>query len=288
MFGWIRGGNMIIQVAPHVAPASRITPRIGRWRCAIRSDWAHAVMPGWPLALPGEIVATPVVADLLGDGHSEVVVPCEARDDQVDYVNPHPNPEPLLFAFRADGSVLPGWPIRLSRNRRDRPWGGVGQQPVGVSQRRSRLDCHRHPPAQGVCHRRRPLGAWRRRCRRHGRRAHRRSPRLRAIDPLAGNLAVDSDGNPIGGFGWPALDGDIAPASATPMATGIWKCLNCTTATATGPIPCSSATMPPGMRFPVGPSPCPWTPASPRHGRYRRQRNHVHRRRLRAHHFRLA
>src|SRR4051812_18958335 len=41
---------------------------------ASTKDFPYAT--GWPVALPGAIVGTPVVADVEGDGNLVVVVPC--------------------------------------------------------------------------------------------------------------------------------------------------------------------------------------------------------------------
>lgn len=67
-----------------------------------------AMRPGWPRRFPGwpqpiYPVGAPGVGDLDGDGVDEVVV-CVVSGAS-------PNRTVLLFAIRADGSDLPGWPI---------------------------------------------------------------------------------------------------------------------------------------------------------------------------------
>jgi hypothetical protein len=88
--------------------------------------------PGWPMALPGQITGTPVVADLLGDGKLEVVVPCMYRNKSINMRHPRPNPTPLLFAFHADGAPLDGWPVAIGGPRRPGnglSWGGWSSSP---------------------------------------------------------------------------------------------------------------------------------------------------------------
>jgi hypothetical protein len=61
--------------------------------------------PGWPQYSPGGFFSSPAAGDLDGDGRLEVVVGSEAGK---------------LFAWRADGATLPGWPVDL----RHRIWSG--------------------------------------------------------------------------------------------------------------------------------------------------------------------
>jgi hypothetical protein len=74
--------------------------------------------PGWPVQLPGTVISTPVVADLLGDGHLEVIVACRAVEDLSQGIR---EGEPLLFVFRADGSELPHWPVALQEQKPKTP-----------------------------------------------------------------------------------------------------------------------------------------------------------------------
>jgi RNA polymerase sigma factor (sigma-70 family) len=67
---------------------------------------------GWPIALPGSVTASPVVADLAGDGRLAVIVPCQ-RIPQERTVNGKSNESALLYAFYADGTPVPGWPAEL-------------------------------------------------------------------------------------------------------------------------------------------------------------------------------
>jgi RNA polymerase sigma factor (sigma-70 family) len=76
----------------------------------------YPIAPGWPLALPGSVTGTPVVADLEGNGKLAVIVPCEALHEQdAKLVHPQPYPAVLLYAFHSDGTPLPapGWPVQL-------------------------------------------------------------------------------------------------------------------------------------------------------------------------------
>lgn len=55
------------------------------------------LLPDFPIALGGDVEASPVLADLDGDNRNELVVA---------------NSDGLVHAFRRDGSELPGWPVR--------------------------------------------------------------------------------------------------------------------------------------------------------------------------------
>jgi hypothetical protein len=73
----------------------------------IRHD--GSVAPGWPrdfaaLPAPAYPVGAAAIGDLDGDGSPEVVLCVEAG------LSPRHN---FLYAFRADGSDLPGWPIEI-------------------------------------------------------------------------------------------------------------------------------------------------------------------------------
>jgi hypothetical protein len=128
-FGWFDSPDAVIRLEIIAPPA----PNDPKFQAVPMTDPELAKLPyapGWPMALPGEIVATPAVADLMGDGHLEVVVPCYARGKRVKYAHPLANDLPLLFAFRADGSVLPGWPIKLKpADDPERQWGGWASSP---------------------------------------------------------------------------------------------------------------------------------------------------------------
>lgn len=69
--------------------------------------WRHdgTVQPGWPQTTIGMAQYVPTVADLDGDGRSEIVVTTRGftRGGR-------------LYVFSDDGKVLPGWPKSLSNN----------------------------------------------------------------------------------------------------------------------------------------------------------------------------
>src|SRR5438093_9192439 len=69
--------------------------------------------PGWPIALPGEIMGTPTVADLDGDGKPEILVTCRKRTEDQPLVHPEGCYAPQVFAFHADGSLVTGFPAKL-------------------------------------------------------------------------------------------------------------------------------------------------------------------------------
>lgn len=72
------------------------------------------IAPGWPLALPGSVTGTPVVADLDGDEELEIIVPCMAPlTAQLAMFNSAPSTDAQLWAFKVDGSVVKNWPIVL-------------------------------------------------------------------------------------------------------------------------------------------------------------------------------
>ena len=71
---------------------------------------------GFPLVLPGSITGSAVVLDLDGDGKLEIAVPCVGRLPQ-HYnrydreLHPSPSLAGQIFAFRADGSTYPNFPM---------------------------------------------------------------------------------------------------------------------------------------------------------------------------------
>ena len=62
-------------------------------------------VPGWPQATAGVPVNSPAVGDLDGDGSPEVVAGLTGVIQNGALIN-------LLYAWHADGTPLPGWPVR--------------------------------------------------------------------------------------------------------------------------------------------------------------------------------
>ena len=72
------------------------------------------IAPGWPLALPGSVTGTPVVADIDGDDNYEIIVPCmQFMQGKIRITNTAPSTDAQLWAFKADGRVMKNWPIVL-------------------------------------------------------------------------------------------------------------------------------------------------------------------------------
>ena len=69
-------------------------------------------MSGWPVFVPGSSQASPVVADIDGDGSLDVVFPIGGDSTQS---------EDLLVALRADGTAVDGFPISLDGPGRGTP-----------------------------------------------------------------------------------------------------------------------------------------------------------------------
>ena len=70
------------------------------WRLA--QDGSLTALPGWPANLPGRVGATPVLADLNGDGALEVLLG-----------NLNGSGGSQLYAITGNGSHLQGWPVNL-------------------------------------------------------------------------------------------------------------------------------------------------------------------------------
>ncbi len=69
---------------------------------------------GWPLALPGPVTGTPVVADLDGDGAEEIIVPVMTPFRAMPgLLNQQPSTDAQLWAFHANGTLVKGWPVVL-------------------------------------------------------------------------------------------------------------------------------------------------------------------------------
>jgi FG-GAP-like repeat len=68
--------------------------------------------PGFPKRLTVGIGSTPAVADIDGDGRPEIVIGAGATPDASGH---------RLFAFRCDGSDVPGWPVTTIGNTGNSP-----------------------------------------------------------------------------------------------------------------------------------------------------------------------
>ena len=62
-----------------------------------------SALRGWPVAVSGEINSSPAIGDINGDGKLEVVVGAGWQDREN---------AGGIYAFSADGALLPGWPVR--------------------------------------------------------------------------------------------------------------------------------------------------------------------------------
>jgi hypothetical protein len=99
-----------------------------------QSGWEESMdgmpyAPGWPLALPGQVIGTPVVADVVGDGTLQIIVPTTARDPNQKLIHPVPNETALLWAIRFDGTTVPGWPVEIGPEQNGSSWGGWASSP---------------------------------------------------------------------------------------------------------------------------------------------------------------
>lgn len=59
------------------------------------------LVPGWPVTVSAEVNSSPAIGDIDGDGFNEVVIGV----GWVDAENPG-----AIYAFRRDGTLMPGWP----------------------------------------------------------------------------------------------------------------------------------------------------------------------------------
>src|SRR5207247_10334160 len=66
--------------------------------------------PGWPIALPGEIMCTPSVADIDGDSRLEIIVTCRRRIATHPLVHPAQCWPPQVVAVHRAGSLATGCP----------------------------------------------------------------------------------------------------------------------------------------------------------------------------------
>lgn len=73
---------------------------------AFRGDGSN--LPGWPQATKPVRVNSPVIGDIDGDGLPEVVAGNEKIVESGENTN-------YLYAWRADGTILPNWPVKYDR-----------------------------------------------------------------------------------------------------------------------------------------------------------------------------
>ncbi|MCU1268425.1 MAG: peptidase and in kexin sedolisin [Acidobacteria bacterium] len=73
---------------------------------AFRFDGSN--QPGWPQATKQTGVNTPAIGDIDGDGLPEVVAGNDTLLEGYDHAN-------YIFAWHADGTLLPNWPVKLDK-----------------------------------------------------------------------------------------------------------------------------------------------------------------------------
>ncbi|MHC4838537.1 MAG: FG-GAP repeat domain-containing protein [Planctomycetota bacterium] len=108
-FAWESGPTLVDLNGDGVLDVlGRGTERICAW------NGSGALLPGFPVDVPGETTARPVVGDLDGDGDVEIVVtsdsffaPITATDE--------------LWVLDSQGALLPGWPVSIPMSIHDHP-----------------------------------------------------------------------------------------------------------------------------------------------------------------------
>ncbi len=84
------------------APGGRVHPGVGEYLNAF--DHNGEYLPGWPIATPGTYsFSSPALGDLDNDGLLEIVF---------NTVDPDAGEDGQVYAFNADGSAVPGWPLQ--------------------------------------------------------------------------------------------------------------------------------------------------------------------------------
>lgn len=85
---------------------------IAGWPVRVRLPADHPVPPGQVRIDDQKIVTTPAVADLDGDGAAEIVV--QSQITEVPGGGIQPRGVMHVFAYRADGTSVPGWPVEVA------------------------------------------------------------------------------------------------------------------------------------------------------------------------------
>ena len=97
----------------------------GRYVYAWNGD--GSAVSGWPKEAAGDMPAPPALGDLDGDGELEVVAGCGTEYGQTSTTCD------LLYAWRGDGTDVPGFPVHSPSNGYDPGWGnpyGLPYSPV--------------------------------------------------------------------------------------------------------------------------------------------------------------
>ncbi len=100
------------------APGQRCAPNWGGYVGVLRHDGSWR--PGFPVFVAHQVVwSTPAVADLEGTGHLDIVVGTGNMTTSMCCGKPMRGTQ--VFAFRADGSNVPGWPAYIGANATSSP-----------------------------------------------------------------------------------------------------------------------------------------------------------------------
>jgi hypothetical protein len=95
------------------APPARLHPNTARTWADDPAAKGKPIAKGFPIVLPAPVKASPVTADLDGDGDREIVMTAFVTSDGQRLIHDAPDVAAMLYAFHHDGTPVTNWPVAI-------------------------------------------------------------------------------------------------------------------------------------------------------------------------------